>query len=286
MSFTLAIVMPSDQSSKLLRFLSAILTPIVRAFIPKINYPAFCKLLGAVYLSEATRYLQRTYPGKRVTQSSMSLVSGIPTHRLREFQSASAESISRVDSPIEWTLMDAWYYQPDFRDPDTKKPYVLPLKGPSPSFEQLVARHAGRNVTPQTVLRSLLTSKCVEMVGGDAVRAIKPMVMSSMQMGESHFLQVFSRTMSRVGGTLVHNLECTESTDKLRQRELCSYHTPVEVIPALIAKLHDLSDESIEQEVRELIEPFEDQQRPESPGAVGLGWYVFVEEGARPQEGE
>lgn len=284
MSYSLAIVMPSDQSSKLLRFLSAILTPIVRAFISKINYPAFCKLLGAVYVAEAARYLRRAYPGKRVTQSALSLTSGIPTHRLREFQSASAESVSRIESGMESILMEAWYYQPEFHDPVTKKPRVLPLKGVSPSFEELVSRHAGRNVTPQTILRSLLTSGCVEMVRDGSVRARRRRVTSTREMGDDHFQHVFARTLSRIGGTLAHNLESNETTDKLRQRTLFSYRIPPEAIPELIARLHDFCDESIERPVYELMDQFEDQQRPESPGAVGLGWYVFVEEGARSQE--
>ena len=57
-----------------------------------------------------------------------------------------------------------WTSDPFFQDPETKQPVALPIVGKGRTFQTLVLRSIGRNITVKTVIGRLLASNNVRVV--------------------------------------------------------------------------------------------------------------------------
>ena len=70
----------------------------------------------------------------------------------------------------ENTLIDIWNSDTTFQDPNTQKAAILPIEGKGRTFQTLVLRAIGRNITVKTVLDRLLKGGTVQIVDGDIPR--------------------------------------------------------------------------------------------------------------------
>ena len=76
---------------------------------------------------------------------------------------AAENPVVTVVSPIanslnsdENTLIDIWNSDQRFRDSEMNKPAILPIEGKGRTFQSLVLKAIGRNITVKTVLDRLL----------------------------------------------------------------------------------------------------------------------------------
>jgi hypothetical protein len=135
------------------------LAPLVRWLLAQgIPLGALVRTLRGVYLDEAHQDLSRR--GRRVTDSALSVLTGIHRKEVRAYMEAHHEpsgpqpAALRLAPTPAAALFTQWITDPDYRAPDGTVRRTLPRHGPPPSFEAL-AREASRDVHPRTLLEAL-----------------------------------------------------------------------------------------------------------------------------------
>ena len=155
---------PAEQS---LDDVAVMLAPLVRwLLVQGIPLNALVRTLRGVYLSEAHDDLARR--GRRVTDSALSVLTGIHRKVVRAFMEAHHEPAgtptpaARLTPTPASVLFSQWITDPDYREPAGEIRRDLPRHGPAPSFEAL-AREASRDVHPRTLLEELERLQLVEV---------------------------------------------------------------------------------------------------------------------------
>jgi hypothetical protein len=155
---------PAEQA---LDDVAAMLAPLVRwLLVQGIPLNALVRTLRGVYLSEAHGDLERR--GRRVTDSALSVLTGIHRKEVRAYMEAHHEPTGLPTSPPRLaptpaaTLFTQWITDPDYRLSPEEVRRELPRHGPAPSFEAL-AREASRDVHPRTLLEELERLELVEV---------------------------------------------------------------------------------------------------------------------------
>ncbi|WP_293997232.1 DUF6502 family protein [Sphaerotilus sp.] len=159
---------PAEQA---LDDVAVMLAPLVRwLLVQGIPLNALVRTLRGVYLSEAHDDLGRR--GRRVTDSALSVLTGIHRKEVRVFMEshhestgAAAASVPRLAPTPAATLFTQWITDPGYRVQAGEAEEVrreLPRHGPAPSFEAL-AREASRDVHPRTLLEELERLELVEV---------------------------------------------------------------------------------------------------------------------------
>jgi hypothetical protein len=158
---------PPTPAEQALDDVAVMLAPLVRWLLEQgIPLNALVRTLRGVYLSEAHEDLGRR--GRRVTDSAISVLTGIHRKDVRGFMEAHHEpagappSALRLSPTPAASLFTQWITDPDYRAPEGEVRRELPRHGPAPSFEAL-AREASRDVHPRTLLEELERLALVEV---------------------------------------------------------------------------------------------------------------------------
>ena len=136
---------------------------IVRLLIGTISFPVLTDSLKSIYVEEAKRKLDQS--GSKPTNSAIALMTGLDTRVVSAVlkENNNTNVIPKSANP-ENTLIDIWNSDAQFRDAETNKPAILPIEGKGRTFQSLVLRAIGRNITVKTVLDRLLKGGTVEVV--------------------------------------------------------------------------------------------------------------------------
>ena len=157
--------MPVDAKA-IIEVLPLVLRKFVRLLVGTVSYPALLEILRSVYVEEGKEKLIRN--GSRPTRSALALITGMDT---RVVSSVLAKDCDTTIHPAqispEFTLIDLWSSDSFFTDPETGEPAVLPIEGKGRTFQGLVLKAIGRNITVKTVLDRLLKSETIEVLDGD-----------------------------------------------------------------------------------------------------------------------
>jgi hypothetical protein len=153
---------PNTPAEQALDDVAVMLAPLVRwLLVQGIPLNALVRTLRGLYLSEAHADLARR--GRRVTDSALSVLTGIHRKEVRSFMEALeaasdpgaiGSAVPRLAPTPAATLFTQWITDPEYRTPEADIRRTLPRHGPAPSFEAL-AREASRDVHPRTLLEEL-----------------------------------------------------------------------------------------------------------------------------------
>jgi hypothetical protein len=158
---------PPTPAEQVLDDVAVMLAPLVRWLLAQgIPLTALVRTLRGVYLSEAHDDLGRR--DRRVTDSALSVLTGIHRKEVRAFMEAHHEPAGPSSAPSRLaptpaaTLFTQWITDPVYRQPVSvpssggagEVRREIPRHGPAPSFEAL-ARDASRDVHPRTLLEEL-----------------------------------------------------------------------------------------------------------------------------------
>ena len=263
---------PVDAKS-ILEVIPLILRKIVRLVVGTISYPALVEILKSVYVEEARKKLLRN--GSRPTRSALALMTGIDT---RVVSSVLAKDCDTTVNPQqispEFTLIDMWSSDSFFVDSDTGKAAILPIEGRGRTFQGLVLRAIGRNITVKTVLNRLLKSKTVEVIDGD-IQEVKllskeftPITSDVAKLTDITFLEA-----SRLMSAGIYNMTTTPE-ERVPQQGRWTYR----LAPENYKKFRRETRFLIQKQIKEgeaLLEQFEESQKQPGQLTVGIGWYQW-----------
>lgn len=144
----------SDRAGILLRSATRLVAPLARLLVANgVTYTMFAQALKRVFLTAAERELESE--GKRITDSALSLLSGV--HRKDVRALTSDEPPQRRAITIASQVTMAWTTQPEYLDAQGR-PIPLPMRSAdpsSPSFERL-AQGVSKDFHARSVLDELV----------------------------------------------------------------------------------------------------------------------------------
>ena len=248
--------------------------PVARLLVGKLSCNVAVSLLKEAYVDEARRRLLAEDSKRRVTQSVLALTTGLDTRQVTSLQEEERrQSYATADLGPEAALLKAWYREDAFKDSRTGEPAVLPIYGRGATFQTLVSRHAGRNVTCPTVLDRLAASGNLEVVNENQVRMISPHYVPVTK-AEQAAIERGSASMNRLGLTIAHNLETDDKASKWLQQDRTLSRIPADQVEPLRRKI----DEQVSAQIEKLESELDSAEAPgrgDANMAVGLGWFYW-----------
>jgi len=260
-------------SSSITDAVRLILRRVVRLLVGTVSYPALQEILKKIYVEEAEKKLLRTR--SRPTKSALALMTGLDTRVVTAvLQSDLDSSLEPKNISAEFALLDLWANDPFFQDDDTGKPAVLPLEGRGKTFQGLVLRSIGRNITIKTVMDRLLSSSNIEIIPGaiDKAKMLSPFY-APISSDKAKIMDIALCESSRVLSAVIHNMN-SEAELKVPQQGRWTYRLPPDKYKDFRKQARVLLEKQID-EGEALLESFEDIQNIPGQLTVGFGWYQW-----------
>ncbi len=263
----------SGDSASLTDAVGLVLRRIVRLMVGTVSFPALVEILKTIYVEEAENKIKRT--GSKPTKSALALITGLDTRVVSSVINKDY-SISMEPKNIcaENALLDMWANDSFFIDPDTQEPLILPIEGRGRTFQGLVLRSIGRNITIKTVLDRLLSSGNINTIsdGTEKVEMLSlfysPITNDRANMTDIAFIE-----SSRVLSAAIHNMN-TDIDSRVPQQGRWTYRLP----PDRFLEFRKEARLLLQKQIKEgevLLESFEDAQKQPGQLTVGIGWYQW-----------
>ena len=264
-----------DDAKSITHFLSRVFRKVVRLVIGTVSLPALYDILKAIYVEEAQKKLERE--GSKATKSAIALMTGLDTRVVSSLMDESLDSTIQAQSVNpENALIDMWTSDPFFLDSETGRPADLPISGRGKTFQGLVLKSIGRNITVKTVMDRLLAWKIIKVNHGDidtvelVSRAYLPLSDDRVKHTEIGLLEA-----SRVLGAVVHNMNSDPET-RVPQQGRWTYRLDPDRYKEFRKKARQLLDKQIK-EGESLLEEFEEAAKEPGQLTVGIGWYQWAD---------
>ena len=262
-----------EEAKSIAKVLPLVLRRMVRLVVGTISYPALIEMLKTVYVEEANKKLIQD--GTNPTKSALALVTGLDTRVVTSVINNEFNIEVEPQKAIpESALLDTWGKDPSFRDNATKKPAILPIEGRGRSFQALVLRSVGRNITVKTVLNKLVDSGNVKIVPGNIERVeLLSVFYSPISSDVANLTDIAFLEASRILSTVIHNMN-TDKANRVPQQGRWTYRLD----PANYAEFRKQARQLLDSQIKEgesLLEKFEESTQQNGQLTVGIGWYQW-----------
>ena len=246
---------------------------IVRLLVGTISFPILADLLKSLYVEEAERKLEQS--GSKPTKSAIALITGLDTRVVSSVLKVSyGETGVPASANPENTLIDIWNSDATFQDPNTQKAAILPIEGKGRTFQTLVLRAIGRNITVKTVLDRLLKGGTVQVVNGDIPRVeLVSKFYNPISSDNAKATEIGLLESSRVLSAVLHNMS-SDNDRRVPQQGRWTYRLDPKNYKQFRNEVRDLLEKQIA-EGDELLERFEESQKKSGQLTVGIGWYQW-----------
>jgi hypothetical protein len=263
-------------------FLSRVFRKVVRLVIGSVSLPALHDILKAIYVEEAQKKLLRE--GSKPTKSAIALITGLDTRMVSSVLAQNLEStIQNQNVNPENALLAYWSTDPFFKDADTGKPAALPFSGRGKTFQGLVLKAIGRNITVKTVMDRLLAWESIRVIRGD-IDTVELVSITYLPLSDDRVkhTEIGLLEASRVLGAVIHNMN-PDREFRVPQQGRWTYR----LNPARYKEFRGKARDLLEKQIKEgelLLEDFEETANQPGQMTIGIGWYQWgdhepVEEG-------
>ena len=263
----------SGGSASVTNAVGLVLRRIVRLMVGTISFPALIDILKSLYVEEAEKKINRN--GSKPTMSALALLTGLDTRVVSTIINKDYDiTVEAKNICAENALLDMWANDPFFSDPETKQPAVLPIEGRGRTFQGLVLKSIGRNITIKTVLDKLLASGNIKTIS-DGIEKVElvsifysPITNDRANMTDIAFIE-----SSRVLSAAIHNMQA-EVDSRVPQQGRWTYR----LSPSRYKEFRNEARLLLQKQIKEgeaLLENFEDSQKQPGQLTVGIGWYQW-----------
>ena len=262
-----------DDARSITHFLGRVFRKVVRLVIGTVSLPALTDILKAIYVEEAQKKLERE--GAKPTKSAIALMTGLDTRVVSTILAQNLEdTIQNQNVNPEHALIDMWSSDPFFQDPETGEPAALPIVGKGRTFQTLVLRSIGRNITVKTVISRLLASENIRVVQEDVEKVeLLSMLYSPISDDRAKQTEVGLIEASRVLTAVIHNM-LADSDTRVPQQGRWTYRLNPDQYKEFRTEVRELLGKQIK-EGELLLEKFEEQTKQPGQITVGIGWYQW-----------
>jgi hypothetical protein len=263
----------SGDAKSIAEVLPLLLRKVVRLLVGTISFPALVEMLRSIYVEEGVRKLERG--GSKPTKSALALITGLDTRVVSAVLNKNCDpSVEPQHVSPEFTLIDLWASDPFFQDPDTGEPAVLPIEGRGRTFQGLVLKSIGRNVTVKTVLDRLQKSNTINIIDG-AIQQVELVSQeyTPISSDRAKLTDITILEASRVMSAGIHNMNAPPE-ERVPQQGRWTYRVAPERYKEFRRDARDLLQKQIK-EGEALLEKFEEPSKQPGQLTVGLGWYQW-----------
>lgn len=266
------VVLPPEARS-MAEVLTLVLRKIVQLLVGTISFPALVDILRSIYVEEGKKKLEKT--GSKPTKSALALITGLDTRVVSSVLANNCDTtIEPQNVSPEFTLIDLWNSDPFFQDSDTGRAAILPVEGRGRTFQGLVLKSIGRNITVKTVLDRLQESNTIRIIDGDIQRVellsleYTPISNDHAKLTDITFLEA-----SRVMSAGIHNMDAPKH-ERVPQQGRWTYR----LSPSNYKEFRKEARELLQKQIKEgeaLLEKFEEIEKQPDQITVGIGWYQW-----------
>jgi len=264
---------PSNSAS-ITNAVGLVLRRIVRLMVGTISFPALVEILRTLYVEEAEKQIIQS--GSKPTMSALALFTGLDTRVVSVVSNKDYDiTLEAKNICAENALLDMWATDPFFSDKETKQPLILPIEGRGRTFQGLVLRSIGRNITVKTVLDKLLASGNIRTISDDGVEQVEMLSLfySPITNDRANMTDIAFIESSRVLSAAIHNME-SDVDSRVPQQGRWTYRLPRKRYKEFRREARLLLQKQIK-EGEALLENFEDPQKQPGQLTVGIGWYQW-----------
>jgi hypothetical protein len=174
----------------------------------------------------------------------------------------------------ENALIDMWTSDPFFLNSKTGEPAQLPISGRGKTFQGLVLKAIGRNITVKTVMDRLLAWGSIRVNHGD-IDTVELMSRTYLPLSDDRVkhTEIGLLEASRVLGAVIHNMN-SEAEIRVPQQGRWTYRLAPERYKDFRKRARQLLDKQIK-EGESLLEEFEEPAKTPGQITVGIGWYQW-----------
>jgi len=259
---------------------------LIRLLVGKISLKKLQEMIQVIFVEEAEASLRNERPGKNVALSKLAVVTGIDTRTLTRIKGEKSymrpfHEEKRFLSEItpECSVLDVWESSGTYKDAKTGKPAILPITGPEPSFETLIAdSNSTRGVTVNSFLQRLQASQSIVVdKENNSVCMIdkKYTPFGSEAQGEN--VRVGMAAVGNLVDTIAHNLRAPlENEEPFYQRGCWTNRLDkhdCKELRSLVKKFLSRIDEK----ARKIIKPFEQDIVSHDQVTAGISLFYFEE---------
>jgi hypothetical protein len=261
------------ESSSITDAVRLILRRVVRLLVGTVSYPALQDILKKIYVEEAEKKILRS--GSKPTKSALALMTGLDTRVVTSvLRSDLDSSLEPKNICAESALLDMWANDPLFQDENTGKPAVLALEGKGRTFQGLVLRAIGRNITIKTVMDRLVDSQNIKLLSGVTEQVeMQSQFYSPISDNRAILTDMALYESSRVLSAVIHNMNSAPE-ERVPQQGRWTYRLSPEKYKDFRKQARKLLEKQI-LEGESLLEKFEDKQKESGQLTVGFGWYQW-----------
>lgn len=149
-----------------------LLEPLAGVAVGRVPYDTLAELLKAALIDAAREQLRREAPAKRITKSAIALKTGIDSRAI-DLAPKEARPPEELSHPFA-QLLALWKWDDGWLDAGSGEPLLLPIYGPGRSFQTLVNRSVGKNISYSDVMETLLKSGNIERADDKRLRLVDP----------------------------------------------------------------------------------------------------------------
>lgn len=250
-----------------------ILRPVIRLLVGRVSCNMFTNLVRQLYVEEGRKQLQAEDPDRRITKSALALLTGLDTRAITSLEDSSPE-YSIVDLSPEAAVLGVWANEETFRERESGEPMKLPIYGRGLTFQTLVSRTVGRNVTCPTVLEKLTESGNVEIVDENFV-VLRNCHYTPIYDSERTFIEAGSFSLNRLANTIGHNMNAQPNQDpRWLQQDRWTKRLPPDRLEQFRADVRELIEKHISEAERS-IDAHDSPIRTNEHFSAGVGWYYW-----------
>jgi hypothetical protein len=280
----LNIVSKTGDSGALTNAVGLLLRRVVRLMVGTVSFPALVEILKTLYVEEAEKKINRT--GAKPTKSALALLTGLDTRVVSAVVQKDYDlTLEPKNICAENALLDMWNIDSFFLDDETNESLILPIEGRGRTFQGLVLRSIGRNITTKTVIDRLLASGNIRIIS-DGIEQVEMLsyIYSPITNDRAKMTDIAFVESSRVLSAAIHNMK-SDVDSRVPQQGRWTYR----LSPSRYGEFRKEARILLKKQISEgeaLLEQFEDAQKKPGQLTVGIGWYQWGgdesdEEGAK-----
>lgn len=271
-----------DDAKSITHFLSRVFRKVVRLVIGSVSLPALIDILKAIYVEEAEKKLLRE--GSKPTKSAIALITGLDTRVVTNLLAQNLDStIQNQNVNPEHALIDMWTSDPFFLDSETGQPAKLPIVGRGRTFQTLVVRAIGRNITVKTVISRLLASDNIRVIQEDVEKVeLLSELYSPVSDDRAKQTEVGLIEASRVLSAVIHNMS-SDPEVRVPQQGRWTYRLNKDRYKEFRSRVRELLGRQIK-EGELLLEEFEEPTKQPGQMTVGIGWYQWRDQSPEEED--
>lgn len=266
------------QMDLLLNAANRILRPVARLFLGRLPCDVAVKLLKLAYVEEGRKKLERESADKKVTKSALALLIGLDTRVIGNLEKQARAPIDLSQSLPYSSVLSMWVIGDEWRNPETGRPRKLGVYGQGLTFQTLVAKSIGKNISYQKVLDDLVREGNIALTDGGRNVMLLSNTYQALSHNEAVTLKTGSLAINFTCRMVDHNAKLAEGEPRWPAHIFWADHVPLDRMPEVREKIQKLIAEHAE-DYEHKLEPLAGKPSEKPTMTAGIELFYWEKDG-------